>query len=962
MVGRLTSVLLLAVSALSGMGMAVVGADTDFGVVTTSPNDQREYHAFELANRLKVLLISDPTTDKSAAALDVNVGNGGDPVDRQGLAHFLEHMLFLGTEKYPRAGEYQEFIRRHGGANNAYTSYEHTNYFFDIDPDYLEPALDRFAQFFVAPLFTEEYVERERGIVHSEYSSRKQSDGRRTWAARKAVFNPKHPMSRFSVGSLSTLEDRPGKPVRDDLIEFHRRYYSANAMTLVVFGREPISILRQWVSERFEEIEDKNQSAFDPGEKLFVAGRLPVRLTVNPIKEQRVLSLTFPIPEVRTHYRTKPTALISNLIGHEGRGSLLAVLKRRGLAEGLSAGIGVSNPNEATFVVSISLTKAGATQWREVAGLLFDYIDLVKREGVADWIYREQRMLADLSFRFQEQQDPGRYAQALASNLHRYPAAELLVGPYMMESFEPALINKFLSSLRPENVLVTVIDQDQPTRSVEQWYGTEYAIDEIDAALISDWGEASIDSDLQLPPPNPFLPDVNLLQLAPQSVGSIPQRILDLPGFELWHHQDVSFRVPRANYYMSIRSPLANSSARNSVLTSLYVRAVNDELNAFSYPANLAGLNYSFYHHVRGVTLKISGYSAKQALLLERIVETMREPSIDTAKFELYRQELIRTLRNRSQDTPYSQTLSEVRRLLMIPDWTSEERIAAALTVSKVELERFIGRFYTRVDVVGLSHGNVERDEAVSMASLVRTRLLANAQPQPVPRGRLVRLPLRKTYLRTLDVDHDDAAISEYVQGDDAKIATRARFALLAQLVSTAFYNDLRTQNQLGYVVFASPYSLSEVPGLVFVVQSPTASPAVIESHINRFIREFADRLAEMTDDEYGAQRQGLLSRILERAHDLNSRSGRYWNELDDEEYEFDSRHRLASAVREIGREEFVAFYRATLLQRNRFLIVQTPGQSGIGSPSARPANTAYRRSIEHPHRFKRDKALFPAG
>jgi len=597
-----------------------------------------------------------------------------------------------------------------------------------------------------------------------------------------------------------------------------------------------------------------------------------------------------------------------------------------------------------------------------VAGLLFDYIDLVKREGVTDWIYREQRMLAELSFRFQEQQDPGHYVQALASNLHRYPTAELLVGPYMMESFEPALINEFLSSLRPDNVLITVVDQDQPTRSVEHWYGTEYAIDAIDAARISEWGDASIDSDLQLPPPNPFLPDVDLLQLAPQSVGSAPQRILDLPGFELWHHQDVSFRVPRANFYMSIRSPLANASPRNSVLTSLYVRAVNDELNAFSYPANLAGINYSFYRHVRGVTLKISGYSAKQALLLERIVETMREPSIDPEKFELYRQELIRNLRNHSQDTPYSQTLSEVRRLLMIPDWTSEERIAAALTVSKAELEQFIGQFFTRVDVVGLSHGNVERDEAVSMASAVRTGLLAKAQPQPVPRARIVRLPLRKTYLRTLDVDHDDAAISIYVQGEDINVATRARFALLAQIVSSAFYNDLRTQNQLGYVVFASPYTLSEVPGLVFVVQSPTASPSAIESHINRFIREFSDRLTDMTDDEYHAQQQGLLSRILEREHDLNARSGRYWNELDNEEFEFDSQDRLASAVRAIGRDEFVAFYRAALLQRNRFLIVQTPGQNGGASPSEQPANTAYRRSIEHPHRFKLDKALLPAG
>jgi secreted Zn-dependent insulinase-like peptidase len=62
-------------------------------------------------------------------------------------------MLFLGTEKYPDADEYQTFIAQHGGSRNAFTAKEHTNYFFDIENASLEPALDRFSQFFTAPLY-----------------------------------------------------------------------------------------------------------------------------------------------------------------------------------------------------------------------------------------------------------------------------------------------------------------------------------------------------------------------------------------------------------------------------------------------------------------------------------------------------------------------------------------------------------------------------------------------------------------------------------------------------------------------------------------------------------------------------------------------------------------------------------------------------------------------------------------
>ncbi|MDX1320735.1 MAG: insulinase family protein, partial [Oceanospirillum sp.] len=130
--------------------------------IITSQNDQRNYRTLTLDNQLSVILVSDPKADKAAAAMNVAIGSGQDPKEFAGLAHFLEHMLFLGTEKYPEAGEYQSFISKHGGSHNAFTSYKDTNYFFEVDNHYLEPTLDRFAQFFIAPLFTEEYVQREK--------------------------------------------------------------------------------------------------------------------------------------------------------------------------------------------------------------------------------------------------------------------------------------------------------------------------------------------------------------------------------------------------------------------------------------------------------------------------------------------------------------------------------------------------------------------------------------------------------------------------------------------------------------------------------------------------------------------------------------------------------------------------------------------------------------------------------
>ena len=183
-----------------------------------SPNDEKGYRYVQLDNGLRVLLISDPDTEKAAASLDVYVGSASNPADRGGLAHFLEHMLFLGTDKYPDSGEYATFVSEHGGTRNAYTAFEHTNYFFDIDQAHLEEALDRFAQFFISPRFDVEYVEREVNAVNAEYQMGLTTDARRgldvmadfqsTVAVRGACRV--YPRS----GSLRGRRDRRGEPAR----------------------------------------------------------------------------------------------------------------------------------------------------------------------------------------------------------------------------------------------------------------------------------------------------------------------------------------------------------------------------------------------------------------------------------------------------------------------------------------------------------------------------------------------------------------------------------------------------------------------------------------------------------------------------------------------------------------------------------------------------------------------------
>jgi hypothetical protein len=237
----------LAIGVNDALGVAVPHApEMDGGSLAELPcseirkpdTDARDYAHVKLANGLQAVLVSDPEAHSAAAALCVSVGQLDDPESVQGLAHFLEHMLFLGTEKYPEESNFDQFCAAAAGYSNAWTSLDHTMYHFIVANSKLEEALDRFASFFSCPLFSPSGTEREMKAVDSEHNKNLQDDDRREYQLMRGTSSPSHPMSRFGAGSLQTLLDMPklADPpvdVRQELLAFHKRQYGASRLLLI---------------------------------------------------------------------------------------------------------------------------------------------------------------------------------------------------------------------------------------------------------------------------------------------------------------------------------------------------------------------------------------------------------------------------------------------------------------------------------------------------------------------------------------------------------------------------------------------------------------------------------------------------------------------------------------------------------------------------------------------------------
>ena len=894
---------ILIVLAAFGYSMFRISQSPDLIV---SPADAYSYRYMELENGLKVMLVRTPEADKASAALSVNVGSMDDPEGREGLAHFLEHMLFLGTEPFPEPDEYQQFIKQNGGSHNAFTSYAQTTYFFDVDNEQLSGALERFAPFFISPTFNEAYVDREKNAVHAEYSANLKEDGRRIFSAQKMAMNPEFTFSNFSTGNLDTLSDRDDSKIRDELISFYKTHYSSDRMTLVIAGDYELDQLGNKARNLFSDVPKRDVHFERPDVPVFVPEQLPLDMHIKPVKEIRELRFTFPLPEIISQYQHKPVQLLSNLIGHEGDGSILALLKKKGWAESLSAGRSLSTRHASTMVVGIGLTKSGLLHQEEITSILMEYIDLIRTNGIPEYIKEEQKMLNEMTFRFQEHGPISNYTTRLSSNMLIFPVEDTIYGDYRSEPASDELMSKYLSSLTADNMLRVLIAPGVDTDTTDPWYGTEIKIRPSDYRKpeTSEWTGA-----LHLPKANPFVPEN--LETAPGEASDTPELVASENGYQLWYYPEHEFDAPRAQVLISIKVPEIKDSAEQRVLARLYARTVTEALNTYSYPASLAGLNYRLSATSDGLEIAVGGYFDKLPVLLEQIFTEMKNMNISGEEFNRYQASLIRALENNLKARPYQRTLADLKNWIIEPSFSDTDLLPVVKSATKEALEQFAAQLGNTLSVTTYVHGTLSAESAENIGAITQKYYPANTVTDAD--SRLLKAPAGQ-YQQAVVQDHPDKVMTLYLQGSDTSDMARAEAGLLAQMISSPYYQYMRTEQQLGYIVFATAYPQKSVPGLLFIVQSPTASPEEMMNHSRIFFRDYEGKLETMSDEEFALFQEGLITRLTEKPKNMGEKAANFWADLSTERYTFDTRQAIADEVVNITKTQILNLYRRAVL------------------------------------------------
>lgn len=224
--------------------------DFQYFEINKNNNDDRDIKGIILENGIKMILISDKKISKSCCSVGIGIGSLHDTYE--GIAHFLEHLLFMGSEKFKNQNDYHSYVKNSGGYDNAFTSDEETCYFLVLESKFLKTGIEMLSWFFRAPLLKECHIESERNIVNSEHEKNLLSD---LWIEddlSKYFITEGNKYRRFSTGNNDSLKNVK----REDAYDFYKKYYTTDNMCICIVDSENIEDMIKNYVHYFGEIKN----------------------------------------------------------------------------------------------------------------------------------------------------------------------------------------------------------------------------------------------------------------------------------------------------------------------------------------------------------------------------------------------------------------------------------------------------------------------------------------------------------------------------------------------------------------------------------------------------------------------------------------------------------------------------------------------------------------------------------
>ena len=905
--------------------------------IRKSEKDPREYQAIRLDNGMTVLLVSDPQAVKSLSALVVPVGSLADPDAHPGLAHYLEHMTLMGSKKYPDPDSLAEYLKKHGGSHNASTAPYRTAYYLEVENDALAGAVDRLADAIAEPNLEQKYAERERNAVNSELTMARSRDGMRMAQVSAETLNPEHPGSRFSGGNLETLSDKPGSLLRDALLTFRDKYYSANQMRAVIYSNKPLPELAKIAANTYGLVANKNIELPVINVPVVTDAQKGIFIHYVPALPRKALRVEFRIENNSDKFRSKTDELIGYMIGNRSHNTLSDWLQTQGLADSISASADpMATGNSGVFSITVSLTDKGLANRDEVVAAIFSYIDTLRTEGIDKRYFDELSHVLDLDFRYPSITRDMDYVEWLGDTMLRVPVSHTLDAVNIADKFDPESINARLKDMTPHNARIWYISPQEPHNKTAYFVDAPYQVDKISDQTMATWQQKAQALKLELPALNPYIPN-DFTVYTPEKRSTRPEMLLNEDNVRVMYMPSHYFASePKVDVTMILRNPKAMDTIKNQVLFALNDYLAGSALDELSQRAAVGGIGFSS-HANSGLMITANGYTQQLPKLFEELVSGYFSYTPTEEQFTQAKSWYEQILSAADKGKAYEQALLPAQVISQLPYFQRKDRKELLPTLTLKDLLEYREQLKSQSRAEFLIVGNMTPEQAKALAHDVRDKLKLKGEQWS--RNKSVLIDKKNQIIFQQPGASSDSALSAvYVPKGYDESTSEAYSLMIGQIIQPWFYNQLRTQEQLGYVASAFPVAIGQQWGVGFVLQSSDKQPAYLYQRFMAFYPVIEQRLRDISQEDFAQIKQGVTGMIQQAPQTLSEEASQLSRDFDRRNSAYDSRDKVVEQINTLTPQKLADFFHSAVIDpQGMAMLSQVSGSEGGVVEYAKP-------------------------
>eukprot|EP00746_Dinoflagellata_sp_MGD_P005469 gnl/MRDRNA2_/MRDRNA2_110582_c0_seq1.p1 gnl/MRDRNA2_/MRDRNA2_110582_c0~~gnl/MRDRNA2_/MRDRNA2_110582_c0_seq1.p1 ORF type:complete len:1183 (-),score=255.04 gnl/MRDRNA2_/MRDRNA2_110582_c0_seq1:27-3515(-) len=856
-------------------------------------SDRRTYQYAKLSNGLQIVNVRDPSATTIGVAVSVQAGSLNNPKDVLGLAHFCEHMVFLGTKNFPDPSSFDRFINKYGGGNNAYTSDQDTVYYMSTLRQGWNESLARMSDFFRAPLFDRAYVEKEVHAIESEHAKNVQNPTQRTYEVMQSLADSRSPVSWFSTGDLETLINEPRKKGLDtveELKKFFKENYCPGKFGVVTYSSDALDSQLEDSLAQFGNIPEgtcSTASASQPVVDAWHPKDAPAHVGkwvhIQAAQARSQLQVMWPMDSIQKLYKSSPADYVSHVLTWPGKQSLIRALKDdAGLVTKARFDEDTTSLGT-TLSFTVDLTHKGREHPSAILELLYAFLAQVKEHGVDMDVYRSIAAAAQVTFDWKDKPATAEAVTDVADSLTWLPKDDLLTAGYTIPDPDSDLARKVLEKMTPDNMNVAFVDTqfkpyDPAKLKTLPHYGVPHTIrpfEEVVEGRVSQWLKwldekkakqrsqnlesilknhgIDVPQEMQQAKPIQNIPkDITLAHAKAQVGDDIETKLFgvrpkDVPqsvGGSLWYRQGTMDESPKVLAQFLLRKKADQGdgmTAKDALLLNVYMRLKQLLLEPETADFKETGSSYSI-ELGEELSMSFKGFAESLPKFVHTVFDEMgKDMDLSSELGQKQYAYIVEQLGDELQlyaEMPVSYAVQDRNSILQKGMKSRNEYIAAVSELKAEEVPGTLKRtlLNKQLHYSSLMLGNIDQKDAEALHKKCADDIHQGHGELTLSVDEIELQPPVVNFRRPLEIRKPNPKPGDLNHVTVVSllmgipdVQDRVIFSILGDIFSQLAYQELRTERGLGYVVNAGQIMISNVMGMSCVVQGTRKRPDEVE-------------------------------------------------------------------------------------------------------------------------------------